>query len=293
MTDLPPLAGLQSWLDTRAALVPMLRPDCGDRLVWADDAAPRKAPLSLVSIHGFSASPRELSPVPERIAKALGAHYYAPRMRGHGQDGAAMGRATSAQWRTDVALALKIGAALGEKTIIMGCSTGCPLICLELAAGGHADAVILVSPNFGLYAKLTQFALNLPWVGLWGPWVYGKMRHIEPINDRHSTYWTTDYPMVSLLPMAQTLRDIGKIDVGQLKVPALFAFSKADTVTDSRLTMKQLARWGGPATGVDMVMGPGDDARAHLVAGDTFSPGQNDMLVETVLGWCAKLGLNT
>lgn len=290
MGDLPPLAELQSWLDQRATQVPALRADCGDRLIWAGEA-PRKAPISLIYIHGYSASPRELTPVPERIAQALGANYYAPRMRGHGQDGAAMARATSAQWREDVALALKIGAALGEKVIVMGCSNGCPLICLELANGAQADAALFMAPNFGLHSKLTGFVLDLPGIATWGPWLFGKTRHIEPINDDHRTFWTTDYPMISVLPMAQTLRDMRKVDVSQLKTPAMFAYSTADTVTDSGLAAQKLAAWGGQKTWVEMIMGPGDDVRAHIVAGDIFSPGQTDMLVEAALDWLATLKL--
>ena len=89
------------------ATVPNLRPDCEKRIVWAG-APGVKTPLVILNIHGFSASPAELRPLPDLVAKELGANIYFARLTGHGQDGDAMAAATFADWTRDVAEAVKV-----------------------------------------------------------------------------------------------------------------------------------------------------------------------------------------
>ena len=63
----------------------------------------------------------------------LNANLYFALLTGHGQGGAAMGYASLADWDADVDEASAIGAALGNKPILMGCSTGCSLLTTALA----------------------------------------------------------------------------------------------------------------------------------------------------------------
>ncbi|MCM2281329.1 MAG: hypothetical protein NDI61_05715, partial [Bdellovibrionaceae bacterium] len=54
------------------------------RVFWADPATRAKTPLALVYIHGFSASRGEISPVPEDLARELGANLFMTRLTAHG-----------------------------------------------------------------------------------------------------------------------------------------------------------------------------------------------------------------
>ena len=137
---LPELTDLETWLATREAAVGGIRDGCEKQVVWAD--GPKKTPLTLVYIHGFSATGAEVRPLPDMVAKALGANLFFTRLTGHGQDGAAMGRARLPDWEVDVEEALAIGQHIGDEIIIMGCSTGCTLLTTALARGAKAKGIV-------------------------------------------------------------------------------------------------------------------------------------------------------
>ncbi len=286
--SLPDITQLDAWLASREAAVTNIRNGCAKRIVWPDGVV-AKAPVSVVYIHGYSASPLEISPVPERVGAALGAPVFSTRLSGHGQDGAAMGAATLPEWEADVAEALSIGAALGDKVLVIGCSTGCTLITLALAKGAKVAGAIMVSPNYGLRSRIVQAILDAPFARTWAPWFTGKTRNIPAINDGHAAYWTLRYPTTALFPMAASVRAVRSLDLSRIKTPCLFATCPDDTVVDPAATAGVAARWGGPTRALSMTMGPGDDANGHVIAGDVFSPGQTDRMIADVLEWWATV----
>ena len=104
-----------------------LRQNIGKKILWAGKSS-QKTSLSIVFIHGFSATRVELSPVIEEVAKSLGANVFFTRLTGHGQDGIALSDATFSDWITDTNEAIRIGEVIGDEVILIGSSTGCSLI---------------------------------------------------------------------------------------------------------------------------------------------------------------------
>jgi alpha-beta hydrolase superfamily lysophospholipase len=270
------------------ARVPNLRPDCEQRVVWADKPGV-KTPLMILNIHGFSASPAELRPLPDLVAQELGANILYMRLTGHGQDGAAMAAATFADWARDVAAAIKQAQLIGDEIILMGCSTGCTLATLALANGVQAKAAVLISPNFGLRSWPAQTLLDMPGVRKWGRFIVGKTRNFEPINEGHSAYWTTSYPTEALYPMADAVRAARHADLSKIAAPGLFVMNEDDTVVHPNLTRKAMARWGAATTEHVVIPGPGDDENGHVMAGDVFSPNQTAPLARRILAWLEGL----
>lgn len=268
--------------------MPGLRPGCEKHVVWAGEPGV-KTPVALLYIHGFSATGQELRPLPDLVAQGLAANLHFTRLTGHGQDGAAMGRATLADWLRDVAEALDIAATIGDQVIVMGCSTGCTLATLALVDGAQARAMIYVSPNFGLRNKAVQWLIDLPGVRHWGKYVAGRRRDFAPINAAHTAYWTTSYPTDAVQPMADAVRAVRTADLSRITTPALFAFNQADQVVDPDKTRAVMARWGGPAQELVITPGPGDDVMGHVMAGDVFSPGQTAPLARRILAWLADV----
>ena len=270
------------------ATVPNLRPGCAKRVIWADQPG-QKAPVCILYIHGFSASPEELRPLPDMIAKELGANIFFTRLTGHGQDGQAMAEATYDAWRNDVAEAVEIARSIGDQIILMGCSTGCTLATIALAEGLAAKAAIFVSPNFGLRNRAAQFVLDAPGSKHWGRYVAGATRSFEPINDRHTAYWTTTYPIEAVHPMGEAVRAVHKSDLSKIAVPVFMSFNEADTVVHPKDIRRVANRWGGGVT-LDLITpGPGDDESGHVMAGDVFSPGQTGHMAERILAWLKGL----
>ena len=139
---------------------PKLRQNIGKKILWAGKSS-QKTPLSIVFIHGFSATRVELSPVIEEVAKSLGANVFFTRLTGHGQDGIALSDATFSDWITDTNEAIRIGEVIGDEVILIGSSTGCSLIHCLLEAQKKVKSVIYVSTNFGPSSYKGHF-LRLP-----------------------------------------------------------------------------------------------------------------------------------
>jgi esterase/lipase len=282
------IAQIDADLAASEAKVPNLRAGCQKQIVWAGAPA-TKTSVALLFIHGFSASAEEIRPLPDLVARPLGANIFFTRLTGHGQDGPAMGRATFAEWQRDVAEAIEVAQAIGDEIILMGCSTGCTLAALALAGGVDAKAVVHVSPNFGLRNRAVQFLMDMPGVKHWGHLVAGKTRSFEPINDAHKAYWTTEYPTHAVHPMADAVRAVRHADLSQIKTPALFAFNEVDQVVHPADIRRVVSRWGGPTETVMLEQGPQDDEMGHVMAGDVFSPGQTVPLAARISAWLETL----
>lgn len=284
---LPDLSELDEWLAVRERGVGGVREGCAAQIVWAGDTV--QTDIAVVYVHGFSATGAEIRPLPDLVARALGANLYFARLTGHGQDGDAMGRARLPDWERDVALAFEIGAALGRDVIVMGCSTGCTLLTSALAGGAQAKRVVHVSPNFGLSHRLAQLLLDLPGVRRWGPLVAGRERSFEPISKAHEALWTVKYDTQAVFTMGDAVRAARASAIEKIKTPAYFAFNEADQVVSARRTKAVMARWGGAVVRDILVAGPGDDKMGHVMVGDVFSPGQTEPLAQRIIAWAKML----
>ena len=244
---------------------------------------------SIVYVHGFSATAAEVRPLPDLVAKALGANLFFTRLTGHGQDGDAMGRARLRDWEADVDEALQIGAALGDEVIVMGCSTGCTLLTSALAQGARVKGIIHLSPNFGLRHRLAQLLLDLPGVRRWGPLVAGRETSFEAVSDEHAALWTTKYDTQAVFTMGDAVRASLASEIEAIQTPAYFAFNGGDQVVSPKRTRAVMARWAGPVTQDVLVQGPSDDKDGHVMAGDVFSPKQTAPLADRIIEWVKAL----
>ncbi len=276
------------WLAAQEAAVPNLRPDCAKTVMWAGEKDVQ-TDNAVVFIHGFSATYHEIRPLPDLVAKALGANLHYTRLTGHGQDGAAMGEATFDAWRADVAEALDVAHAIGKRVLVIGCSTGCTLAVDALAHGADVAGLVCVSPNFGLTHRIGQALLDLPYVQHWGHLIAGKKRSLDVHSDAHAAYWTTSYPTRAVYPMGDAVRAVRKADLSDIRTPAFVAYNPVDQVVSAARTEHVMSRWGGVAVGYKLVQGPDDDAMGHVMAGDVFSPAQTEPLVAAILRWFAPL----
>ena len=109
-----------------------IRPGLEKSIIWAG-APHQRTRYAIVYIHGFSASKEELRPVPDRIAVALGANIFYTRLTGHGRTAEAMREASVAAWMQDLAETFQIGSMIGDKVIIISCSTGGTLVAAGMA----------------------------------------------------------------------------------------------------------------------------------------------------------------
>lgn len=282
------LAALAGDIAAAEAAVPGLRPGCEKRIIWAD-AAPRQTPWSVVYLHGFSATGEELRPLPDLVARRFAANLYFDRLTGHGQDGAALDAATCADWQADVAAALRIGARLGERVIVMACSTGAPLAAIEIARGAQVDALLCVSPNFGLRHVAARAMTATPALdGLYRILLQSEqvLTHNHP---GHAAYFTTRYPRTAVHAVAETVRAFQALDLSRITTPAFLAVNPDDKVINPAAAVRAAQDWGGPVHQHRLIQTPADDRNGHVMAGSIFSPNQTGPLAAAMSDWLAAL----
>lgn len=283
-------ADLDAWLAQRETTFADLRPEARKEIVWAGAPGVRTS-LAVVYLHGFSATKEEIRPVPDEVAKALGANLYFTRLAGHGRTGEAMAEARAEDWLYDYAEAMEIGRRLGDRVIVIGTSTGATLAAVGASEPGLSQGlsgIVLISPNFALNSPAAAI-LDLPFARTWGPWVAGAERSFTPVNEDHGRFWTTRYPTDALFPMATLMRAARGQDWGAVTVPALFIWSPQDKVIDPAWARRVAEGWGGPHEVREVEMGEGDDPYAHVLAGRVLSPGKTAETVAAITEWARGL----
>lgn len=258
------------------------------QVVWAVPSRTR-TPLAVIYIHGFSASSGEVRPLPDLVAKALGANLYFARLTGHGQDGPAMAAASVNAWVDDYAEAMAIGRAIGDRVVVIATSTGGSLAVAEATntdVSKDLMGMALISPNFGVQAG-GSFLLTLPWGKQLAELIVGKERGFEPRNAAQAEFWTTRYPTAALLPMAKLVEIAVATQVENVAIPALFIISEGDTVVRPQATKAIAARWG--ATHLVHIVEDAEDPDQHVIAGDAVSPGTTDELAKLIVDWVRTL----
>jgi len=319
------------------AVRPAVWPGAEKEIVWANDAfhtgrpgaseadMPVRTPLSIVYVHGFSATKHEIMPVPERVARAMGANLFYTRLTGHGQgatggtgngqgatggtgnghDAAeAMGRVSLTDWARDVAEAVHIGEAIGERVVLMGTSTGGTLAtwaAMQPNLRARVAAVVLISPNFGPKDRRSEIML-WPWGAQLLRVIQGDEFSWAPQNDGHSTWWTTTYASKALLPMMAAVKVARELPVERLSVPVFVAFSPGDQVVSADETIRFIERLtassGNSSAGgsedergsfsgvgrVDTVRGQSTGNRNnHGIAGDILSPDRTEDVARRII----------
>jgi esterase/lipase len=285
--------GVQVYFETIESQHKDITPGTEKRVVWQDGFREQRTPVSVLYVHGFSATSEEIRPVPDRIADALGANLVYTRLQGHGLDGAALAAASPGIWMQDVAEGLAAARAVGDKVVVLSTSTGGTLVAaaaLNAELSDKVAAMIFVSPNFGVNDS-SAFLLTWPAARYWLPWVLGGERSYETDDPDKALYWTNPYPWSALPPMATLVKKVVGLDFSATYVPALFWISGDDLVVRPDFTRQVADQWGGSAQVVTVTMGPGDDPSSHVIAGDIMSPGQTGAAVTGMLEWLAEQGI--
>lgn len=183
-----------------------LKPNNEAHIVWYDSLR-RKTPVSIVYLHGFSASEMEGDPVHRNTARRFGANLYLARLDGHGIDTTEpLMTMTATGLLRDARQALSIGRALGDRVILMGCSTGGTLA-LTLAAEfpNEVYAVVNLSPNIAINEPMIKM-VNTPWGLQLSRLVRGGNYNIsQPKYPDQPKYWYMKYRLEAVVELQNLL----------------------------------------------------------------------------------------
>jgi pimeloyl-ACP methyl ester carboxylesterase len=200
-----PIEQLDQWVSEGEEAIQDIKPNNEARIVWADST--RKTEWAIVYLHGFSASQQEGNPVHETIAKSFGMNLYLARLSGHGIfDEDSFAELTPEKLINSAKRALSIGHLLGEKVILMSCSTGGTYsIYLAAHLPELIDALVMYSPNIALYDTNARL-LSGPWGLQIGQALLGKnIRYEENIGTPKEQYTTSIYRVEGLVALQAVL----------------------------------------------------------------------------------------
>lgn len=279
---------LEEWVHRQEAKFTDIKPDNAKCIGWAH-TRPERTPWVVVYLHGFSASRLETAPVSDEVARALGANVFHTRLTGHGRTTAALCAASVQDWMADTLEAVQIGEILGERILLISCSTGSTLATwLALSNKGHKVAAhIFISPNFGLRDKRAELIYSL-----WSKPLALALRkqHVgwAPTYPEEANAWTTPYPMRALLPMMALLRLVRRSDLTQFKKPVLILLSEGDQTVDPQKTRRAFSQFASPEKSMKTVSYSIAKGQ-HVLAGTIRDPHAVSPMVSTIVKWVKAL----
>lgn len=281
------LAARESEVHARSPIIP----GAEKRLRWFGEDVGQRTDYSVVYLHGFSASRQEIAPVGALIADGLGANLFETRLAGHGLEDRPLDGIRAESWLDDAAEALAIGAAVGDRIVLIGTSTGATL---ALAMSDHASfdrvaAVVLISPNF---APRDGSAEMLTWPG--GPQLarllVGETRSWTAANTLQDRYWSTSYPTAAVVEMMRLVNFTRSKLPMRLRQPMLTLYSPRDQVVDTEWIAAALAKIESPRTQTIEIAASGDPSN-HVLAGDILAPRNNRIIADHVVRFVTNSGL--
>jgi pimeloyl-ACP methyl ester carboxylesterase len=212
-----------------------LKPDNEARIVWFDSTKSKTA-YSVVYLHGFTASQEEGDPVHLDFAKKFGCNLYLARLADHGIDTTEvlMNFTGDRYWET-AKEAIMIGKAIGEKVIVMSCSTG-GTVALVLAAEYPEDvhALVNLSPNIAVNNGSIWIANN-PWgLQIARMVVGGDNQVVTDFEEPRLQYWNARYRLESVSALQQMIEEkMNKSTFEKVKCPSLtLYYYKSEALQD-------------------------------------------------------------
>lgn len=279
--DLPD--DLDGYLQSREARFDDITENTEKVIHWANPATKEKTPLAFVYFHGFSATRQETMPVPELVAKHFDSNIYYARLTGNGRSADAMALGTVNRWVNDASEALTIASQIGERTIIIGSSTGASLgwwASCQKEFQPQIASLVFFSPNFGV-ADSRGTLLTIRWGKQLAKAIIGNYRETEAYSEAHAKYWTLRYPTEALLPMMGMVKVARKNDPSLCNQPVFVTYSPHDdTVSASKIQQfcqslkcnKRILKIDAP-----------EDLSQHVIVGDILAPQNNRRVTDAVI----------
>ncbi|MGZ3796083.1 MAG: alpha/beta hydrolase [Pseudobdellovibrionaceae bacterium] len=268
---------LEVYLQAEEALIHP-KPGTEKGIIW-NSIQKNKTPYSLVYLHGFSATRREVSPVVEDLGSKFHSNIFFTRLHGHGLGVKDFDQASALEWVQDANEALEIGKRLGEKVILIGTSTGVPLA-LHLASQKDPAiaALVLISANFRPYrgesilsaGPLGEFITEL---------LIGKEGYSwHPRSPENAYFWTTTFPPGAIHTLMELLKYANKIDLHSIEIPSLWIYTHKDTVVNTELIQEKFQTMGSRKKKIVDTGAP-----SHVLAGAIVNPGETEKVESLAL----------
>ncbi len=268
------LSHMDSLVKAGESLVKDLKPNNEARIVWANDSK-EKTPISVVYLHGFSASQMEGNPVHVDFAKRYGCNLYLPRLAEHGRlDTNAFKDLTPEALFESAQQALEIGKKIGNKVILMSCSTGSTLSIMLAKDNPDIMAYIMFSPNIDIKDPLSYLITEQ-----WGSEITSLVKgsdynHIDYTPEAQK-YWDAIYHFNGVIVTKRLIKDyMNPANFANVKAPLYMAYyykneEEQDDVVSVPRMLEFYEQVGTPANMRRKVAY--DDIGRHVICSDVMT----------------------
>lgn len=195
------IAELDSFIAHSESKVSDIKTNNESTIFWADSLHKSKTEYCLLYIHGFSASIGEGDPVHRDFASRYGMNLYVPRLYEHGRkDVDAFKNFSADQYFESAQQAYEIAKTMGEKVIVMSCSSGSTLSIMLARTNPEIHSFIMYSPNIDIKDPTSALVT--------GPWgrqllsvvMKGDYNYIKYIPEARK-YWYEKYHVDGIIAL--------------------------------------------------------------------------------------------
>ncbi|HEY3386019.1 MAG TPA: alpha/beta hydrolase [Saprospiraceae bacterium] len=269
----------------------ILKPDNEARIVWRTPY--QKTPYSIVYLHGNAASQEEGDPIHEALAHRYGCNLYLARLEGHGlKEENPLKNIDPVQWMQSALDAIAIGKALGDKVILVSCSTG-STFALYLAAKypDLVEAQIMLSPNIDYYDP-RSFMMAGPWGLQISKLILGSDFYGWKAPGPAQQYWYTRYRVEGLITLKSIIEHtMTEETFGKINDPLFVSYyykdeEHQDMVVSVKRMREMFAQVGTPAALKKEVVLP--DAGTHIICSSLFNSNLESVWIP-LLDYCENI----
>lgn len=267
------LHALEDSLVKSEAVMP-LKPDNEARIIWATPF--QKTPYCMVYLHGNGASQEEGDPIHEALANRYGCNLYLARLEDHGLKGDdPLLHIDPLKWMQSALDAIQIGKALGEKVILVSCSTGSTLaLYLAAAYPDLVEAQIMLSPNVD-YFDPRSFMMAGPWGMQMSKFILGSDYYGWKAPGSAQQYWYTRYRVEGIITLKAIIDEtMTKETFAKINDPLYMSYYyKDEQHQDNVVSVKRMKEmFAQVSTPVELKKEVGlADAGTHIIASDLFN----------------------
>lgn len=270
-----PLSELEMFISDRESKIKDLKPDNQARVIWANVNTKQKTEFSVVYLHGFSGSQEEGDPVHVDFAKRYGFNLYLARLEDHGRaDSNSFMHITPESFMQSAEDAINIGKLLGNKVIVMSCSTGGTLSAILAAAGDQIHSMIMYSPNIDIFDKKSD-ALLYPWGKQISRIVMGGDYNRTVYDTTAQKYWNSIYHTNGLFVLKTLINEYMTEEYfKKIKIPVFIGYYYKDEENqDKVVSVNRMIDFYNQISTPDVqkqkMAFP--KASAHVISSSTFS----------------------
>jgi esterase/lipase len=274
-------SSVENYIKNKEAHYNGVKPGNEPAVIWSG-GADQKTDYVLVYLHGFSASPKEISPVVETLAQDLKMNAYLPRLASHGLKPGLMEELTDDQLFQDAEESYQIAKKMGDKVIIIGTSTGATLALWLAQRHPDVAAQVLLSPNLGINDP-RGFLASGP-IGYWiARMVVGPEYTWKAHYPHQEEFWTTRYSVNGVRVMTDVVNVVCSLDFSKIAVPSLVMWTSHDNVIDLPKALGLLKKM--PSSKNTFIESSSTD---HVLAGNITSPATTASAISTIRDFVLK-----